>query len=43
LSSIEDEGARRSLLARREAGAGPRLYRFDILLQGDNETAFLDI
>jgi len=43
LSSIEDEAARLSLLARRERGAGPALYRFDIVLQGDNETAFLDI
>jgi protocatechuate 3,4-dioxygenase alpha subunit len=43
LSSIEDEAARRSLLARPEAGPGPALYRFDIVLQGDNETAFLDI
>jgi protocatechuate 3,4-dioxygenase alpha subunit len=43
LSSIEDEAARRSLLARREPGAGPALYRFDIVLQGDDETAFLDV
>ena len=42
LSSIEDEAARRSLLARR-AGGTPPLYRFDIVLQGDRETAFLDI
>jgi len=42
LSSIEDEGARRSLLARREGGS-PALYRFDIVLQGEGETAFLDI
>jgi protocatechuate 3,4-dioxygenase alpha subunit len=47
LSSIEDDSARRTLLARREAhreeGGNPALYRFDIVLQGDNETAFLDI
>ena len=43
LSSIEDEAARRSLLARRGEGGIPALYRFDIVLQGDNETAFLDI
>jgi protocatechuate 3,4-dioxygenase alpha subunit len=43
LSSIEDEAARRSLLAHPEAGPSPALYRFDIVLQGDNETAFLDI
>jgi protocatechuate 3,4-dioxygenase, alpha subunit len=42
LSSIEDESARRSLLARREGGS-PAVYRFDIVLQGENETAFLDI
>ena len=43
LSSIEDEGVRRTLLARRAPGDSPALYRFDIVLQGDNETAFLDI
>ena len=42
LSSIDDAAARRSLLASREGGS-PTLYRFDIVLQGDNETAFLDI
>ena len=43
LSSIEDEGVRRTLLARRAPGDSPALYRFDIVLQGDNETAFLHI
>jgi len=43
LSSIEDEAARRSLLARRAQGISPALYQFDIVLQGENETAFLDI
>ena len=43
LASIEDEAARRSLLARRAAGADPALYQFDIVLQGEGETAFLDI
>ncbi len=43
LISIEDEAARRTLLARRTAGGTPALYRFDIVLQGENETAFLDI
>ena len=42
LASIEDDSARRSLLARREGGSAA-VYRFDIVLQGDNETAFLDI
>jgi protocatechuate 3,4-dioxygenase alpha subunit len=42
LSSIEDAAARRTLLARPEAD-GKALYRFDIVLQGDNETVFLDV
>jgi protocatechuate 3,4-dioxygenase alpha subunit len=43
LASIEDDAARRSLLARRAQGESPALYRFDIVLQGEGETAFLDI
>ena len=43
LTSIEDETVRRTLLARRAEAGSPALYRFDIVLQGDNETAFLDI
>jgi len=44
LSSIEEEAARRTLLAHRtEAAGGTPSYTFDILLQGDNETVFLDI
>ncbi|MGC2414738.1 MAG: protocatechuate 3,4-dioxygenase subunit alpha [Stellaceae bacterium] len=43
LTSIENEAARRSLLARRAPGESPPLYRFDIVLQGEGETAFLDI
>ncbi|HEV2334233.1 MAG TPA: protocatechuate 3,4-dioxygenase subunit alpha [Stellaceae bacterium] len=43
LASIEDEAARRSLLARRAPGTDPALYQFDIVLQGEGETAFLDI
>jgi len=42
LSSIEDSAARRTLLARREAGQPP-VYRFDIVMQGENETVFLEI
>jgi protocatechuate 3,4-dioxygenase, alpha subunit len=42
LSSIEDSAARGTLLARREAGRPP-VYRFDIVMQGENETVFLDI
>src|SRR6266702_2053596 len=43
LTSIEEEAARRTLLASRTAGGSPALYRFDLILQGENETAFLDI
>ena len=46
LASIEDAKVRGTLLARREGGAGsgsPARYRFDIIMQGDNETAFLDL
>ena len=43
LSSIEDPAVRGTLVARRAAGSSPALYRFDIVMQGDNETAFLDI
>jgi len=39
LAAIEDDGARQTLIAR---GAGST-YRFDIVLQGEGETAFLDI
>jgi protocatechuate 3,4-dioxygenase alpha subunit len=41
LTSIEDETARRTLIATR--AAPDAAYRFDIVLQGDNETVFLDI
>ena len=40
LSGIEDEAARRSLLA---APAAAGTYRFDIVLQGKGETAFFDV
>jgi protocatechuate 3,4-dioxygenase alpha subunit len=43
LSSIEDPAVRGTLLARRAEGTNPARYRFDIVLQGDNETAFLDL
>ena len=42
LSSIEDPKVRDTLVARREGGS-PALYHFDIVLQGDNETAFLEL
>jgi protocatechuate 3,4-dioxygenase alpha subunit len=34
---------RPTLIARREPGNGGAVYRFDIRLQGDNETVFFDI
>jgi protocatechuate 3,4-dioxygenase alpha subunit len=34
---------RGTLIAKREAGNGNAVYRFDIHLQGDNETVFFDI
>ena len=43
LSAIEDSAARQTLIARRTEPASPALYRFDIVLQGDNETVFLDV
>jgi protocatechuate 3,4-dioxygenase, alpha subunit len=43
LSSIEDAAARRTLIARRAEGGGPPRYHFDIVLQGEGETVFLDI
>ena len=43
LSSIEDAAVRGTLLARRAGSDSPPLYHFDIVLQGENETAFLEI
>src|SRR6266550_2587486 len=43
LSSIEDRAVRGTLLARREGSGSPALYRFDIVMQGENETVFLDL
>ena len=42
LSSIDDRAARETLLARRAAGTPP-IYRFDLVMQGEGETVFLDI
>jgi protocatechuate 3,4-dioxygenase alpha subunit len=39
LSSVEDPGLRRTLVARDEGGA----LRFDIHLQGANQTAFFEL
>jgi protocatechuate 3,4-dioxygenase alpha subunit len=43
LASIDDAAVRSTLLAWRAEGGEPPVYRFDIVLQGGNETAFLDI
>ncbi|HEX3883656.1 MAG TPA: protocatechuate 3,4-dioxygenase subunit alpha [Stellaceae bacterium] len=40
LSAIDDAAARKTLIATRGAGGA---YHFDIVLQGDGETVFLDI
>jgi len=40
LAGIEDDSVRRTLLARRGEGG---VYRFDFVLQGKDETAFLDL
>jgi protocatechuate 3,4-dioxygenase alpha subunit len=34
---------RDTLIATREPGSGNTVYRFDIRLQGDNETVFFDV
>jgi protocatechuate 3,4-dioxygenase alpha subunit len=43
LSAIDDAAARNTLLARPGGGGNPALYRFDIVMQGEGETVFLDI
>lgn len=43
LNLIEQEGRRKTLLARREDRKGAALYRFDIRLQHREETVFFDI
>jgi protocatechuate 3,4-dioxygenase alpha subunit len=43
LTLIEQEHRRSTLLARRITNAGEPIYRFDICLQGENETVFFDI
>jgi protocatechuate 3,4-dioxygenase, alpha subunit len=42
LSSIDDPAVSGTLLARRTSGGDPAVYRFDIVMQGEGETAFLD-
>ena len=44
--SVSKLKVRGTLVARREGSAGsgsPARYRFDIVMQGDNETAFLQL
>jgi protocatechuate 3,4-dioxygenase alpha subunit len=43
LASIDDPGRRRTLIATRDDAGGTPTYRFDIALQGDNETVFFEI
>ena len=44
LSSIDDAAVRDTLVARPDSAAGiPPVYRWNIVMQGDGETAFLDI
>ena len=43
LSSIKDKSRRQTLIAAREEKNGKPVYRFDIRLQGENETVFFDM
>jgi len=46
LATVSDPAARRTLLAAREGAPSsqqPALYRFDVVLQGEGETAFFDV
>ena len=43
MNLIEQEIRRPTLLAAREERDGGVVYRFDIRLQGENETVFLDV
>lgn len=43
LKLIELETRRKTLIASRETRDGQTVYRFDIVLQGENETVFFDI
>ena len=42
LMSIEDEARRNTLISKRVTSEGKTVYRFDIHLQGENETTFFD-
>jgi protocatechuate 3,4-dioxygenase alpha subunit len=41
--ALVPEERRGTLVAHKQAGSEPALYRFDIRVQGDNETVFFDI
>lgn len=43
LNLIEQTGRRKTLVATRDDSGPMPVYRFDIVLQGENETVFLDI
>ena len=43
LNLIEQVNRRSTLIAKREMRDGVAVYRFDIRLQGENETVFLDV
>jgi protocatechuate 3,4-dioxygenase, alpha subunit len=43
LGLIDGSARRETLIARRAPGKGKPVYRFDIRLQGDGETVFLDV
>ena len=43
LLSIDDPAVRQTLIATRRDGRRPTDYRFDVILQGERETAFFDL
>lgn len=43
LSAIADPTRRRTLIAQRNGAGPPLTYRFDLVLQGDGETAFFEL
>ncbi|MDH3446041.1 MAG: protocatechuate 3,4-dioxygenase subunit alpha [Deltaproteobacteria bacterium] len=43
LTSIKNKARRKTLMAKREERDGRVVYRFDIRLQGENETVFFDM
>lgn len=43
IALVEHVGRRDTLIAKREKRAGETVYRFDIVLQGENETVFFDV